>query len=75
VVKRKRKHRICRGKKDYEEVQQARWDALHLSKRDWKIVDVFLCPTCDGTHVGHAPVSRTPNTVIARFDRGREVTP
>lgn len=71
--RRVKRGRICRGKKDYEEVPHAEWDARHISIRDRCEVDVFRCPNCDGIHVGHAPKDSVGNVVVARFRRGERV--
>jgi hypothetical protein len=74
--RRKNRGRICRGKHDYgDDLDRAKYHARHLSCRDEGTrVDVFQCPTCDGTHVGHAPWDHTgKGRVIARFERGKQI--
>jgi hypothetical protein len=71
---RRKRSRICHGKKNYGEMQHAVWDAKHISIRDQKRVDVFVCPTCAGIHVGHAAWDHTTGTtVLARFSSGIKV--
>lgn len=52
--------RRCDGKKVYDSLAAARFDAAYLSRTQRKHVEAYTCVHCGAIHVGHRPYRAKP---------------